>query len=72
VPQAPQMGVLRQDHLVCYLPNFDGSGAILSLEQIGKLNYFNSVFSFSLAHLYMSSYAFDENCDFLFFIFYFF
>jgi hypothetical protein len=57
------MGVLRQDHLVCCLPIFDGLGGISNLEQIGELSYFNSVFFFSLAHLYMSLHAFDENCE---------
>jgi hypothetical protein len=50
-PQAPQMGVLKLDHLVCYLPTFDGSRGILSFEQIGKLSYFNCVFFFPFAHL---------------------
>jgi len=56
------MGVLRQDHLVCCLPTFDGSGGILSLEQTGKLSYFSSVFFFFRC-TFMSLHASDENCE---------
>jgi hypothetical protein len=55
------MGVLRQDHLVCYLPTFDGTCKILNLEQIGKLSYFSGVFFFP--YTFMSLHASDENCE---------
>jgi hypothetical protein len=44
-------GCLRQDHLVCFLPTFDGLGGIPSLEQTRKLNYFSNVSFFPLTHL---------------------
>jgi len=61
--QAPQMVVLRQDHLVCCLPTFDGLRGIPSLEQIGKLNYFNNVFFFPL-HIYVIACFWQELLEF--------
>jgi hypothetical protein len=61
VPQAPQMGVLRHDHLMCCLPTVDGLGGISNLEQIKKLNYFSNVFFFPCT--FMSLHASYESCE---------